>query len=154
VRLFEVDWRSIFSILDPVSRLYVLFLVCTGIWSVIASFRLFVATRHLRIENQQVAENNHARLAAQRHNLQELLLLTLLLFGFCFFTELIRGLRGWRYAFCNPQADMSPPFDALLWLSQLSFGVMVLIQCLRWCVSAKLDRVFRNWKQPADFHVS
>lgn len=137
----RIDWRSLWTILTLPAKAYVLFLVFVSTWNGIALFRHSHLLSCLRTDPHQSAGKTHAALAALQRNLRELLFLTLLFFGFAFFTELISGIRGWCYSSLNPQADVVAPFDTILVVSQLSFGVFTLMQCIRWFMSARLERV-------------
>ncbi len=147
MNLLGIQWdiRALFSILDPVSRLYMLFLICTATWVIAALPRFLLWIRGTQSSEIQTVRAIQAKLAAQQRNLCELLLLVALLFGFIFFMELTSALRSWEYVKCNPQADVVGPFDGLLSVSQLTFGVLTLIQCIRWYMSAKFARVRRDW---------
>ena len=147
MNLLGIQWdiRALFSILDPVSRLYMLFLICTATWAIAALPRFLLWIRGTQSSEIQTVRAIQAKLAAQQRNLCELLLLVALLFGFIFFMELTSALRSWEYVKCNPQADVVGPFDGLLSVSQLTFGVLTLIQCIRWYMSAKFARVRRDW---------
>jgi Na+/proline symporter len=137
----RIDWRSVWSILTGPSKAYVLGLLCFSAWNGIALIRHSLLIKRLRSAAQQSVEETSAVLLAQQRNLRELLFLTLILFGFAFFTELFSCIRASYYVRLNPQADVVAPFDALLVLSQVSFGVFAFAQCVRWYMSAKLERV-------------
>ena len=147
MHLSEIRWdvRALFSILEPISLLYLFFLGCTAIWVIAALLSFLRWIRRVQLSDIQAVKPIQAKLAAQQLNLCELLLMAALLFGFTFFMELTSALRGWEYDKCNPQADVVGPFDGLLSVSQLTFGVFALIQCVRWYMSAKFARIRRDW---------
>jgi hypothetical protein len=140
----RIDWRSIWDILTIPGKAYVLFLLFFCAWNGIALIRHSLLIRRVRMPSQQSAKETYSALAAQQRNLRELLILTLILFGFAFFTELFVAIRGWYYIWLNPQADVVAPFDAIQVISQVSFVVFAIVQCSRWYMSAKLDRLLSN----------
>jgi hypothetical protein len=137
----RIDWRSVWAILTVPSKAYVLFLLFFCTWNGIALIRQSLLIRRLGAATQPPGRETAAGLPAQQRNLRELLFLALILFGFAFFTELFSCLRAWYYVGLNPRADVVAPFDALLVLSQVSFGVLAFGQCLRWYMSARLQPV-------------
>lgn len=141
----RIDWRSIWDILTIPGKAYVLFLLFFCAWNGIALIRHSLLIRRVRMPSQQSAKETYSALAAQQRNLRELLILTLIVFGFAFFTELFAAIRAWYYIWLNPQADVvAAPFDAIQVISQVSFVVFAIVQCSRWYMSAKLGRLLSN----------
>src|ERR1041384_5705515 len=81
-----------------------------------------------------------SRLAAWHRNLGHFFSLNLILFRGCFCNQLLLGIRSEWFIRCNPNLDVTGPFDGLLFESQLGFSALALVRCVRWLVSAKIER--------------
>jgi hypothetical protein len=130
------DIRGLFHYLEPLSRLYVLFLMFVAVWTISLPLRITFWTRPTRDEESQTALAP-TKLAAWHRNLTELFVLNLILFGGCFCNELLRGIRSEQFIRCNPNIDAIGPFDALLSISLLGFAGLILVHCIRWWVLIK-----------------
>lgn len=114
------DIRGLFHYLEPMSRLYLLFLMFVAAWTISISLRIAFWTRRTRDEESQTALAR-TRLASWHHNLSELFVLDLILFGGCFCNELFMGLASERFIRCNPNIDVIGPFDELVRMRCSSF---------------------------------
>ena len=139
--LHFINWdiRGLIHYLEPLSRLYILFLMFVAVWTISISLRIAFRTRPTRDEESQTALAR-TRLASWHRNLTELFVLDLLLFGGCFGNELFMGLASERFIRCNPNIDVIGPFDELVFVSLLGFAGLALIHCVRWLVLIKIER--------------
>jgi len=132
------DVRALFAVLDLTSRIYVFFVVLSGIWGVAAWVRFSLGIRSLRAEGSSSRNQTLERFEAAKDNLHQFFVLTFLFFGACFCNQLFFGLRSMSPIYRGMDVDTSPPFDALFAVTQLSFSVLVLLQIIHWHMSAKL----------------
>lgn len=140
--LYFINWdiRGLIHYLDPLSRLYALFLAFATFWIISIPLRIAIRKRSTRDEESQ-APLGRTRLVSCHRNLSELFVLDLILFGGCFCYELFMGLASERFIRCNPNIDVIGPFDELVFVSLLGFAGMALIHCVRWLISIKIEHL-------------
>lgn len=138
--LYFINWdlRGLIHSIDPLSLLYVLFLMFAAVWIISIPLRIAFRKRSIRDEAAQTALAR-TRLAAWHRNLGDLFVLDLILFGGCFCNELLMGLRSERFIRCNPYIDVIGPFDGLVFVSLVGFVGLALIHCIRWLVLMKIE---------------
>jgi hypothetical protein len=143
MNLAAIGWdiRALFSILDPFSRFYVLFLLCTAIAVIAAPFRLIHWIRSLQSNGDQDARVIHVRLASIERNVRELFYLNVIFLCACFCSQLLLGIREEVSLIRNPNMDIIGPFDVVLTIADLGFAALILIHCMRWWVSSQIARV-------------
>lgn len=138
--LYFINWdiRGIIHYLDPLSRLYVLFLAFATFWIISIPIRIAIRKRSTRDEETQTALAR-TKLVSYHRNLSELFVLDLILFAGCFCYELFMGLASERFVRCNPNIDVIGPFDELVFVSLVGFAGLGLIHCVRWFVLMKIE---------------
>jgi hypothetical protein len=141
------DIRSLFSILDPISRIYVFSQLLTAIWMIAIPFRVSHWLRRQRARGIQVAEITQRRLSGLESHLRQFFTLNVIFFCACVSNQILLGVRSMETLTRNPNIDAVPPFDALFAVSQLGFVGLAVIHSARWFVSAKVMRSREEWKQ-------
>lgn len=133
------DLRSLLTVLDSTSRLYVLFVIFAAVWTTLIPIRIAFWMRRGKTEPAQAAAAVRVRLVVLNRNLSKLFSLNLILFGGCFCNQLLMGIRSEWFFRCNPNMDVIGSFDGLVFLSLLGFTGLALIHCVRWFVSTKIE---------------
>jgi hypothetical protein len=138
----SINWdiRGLLYYLDPISRLYVLFLTVAAVWTISIPLRIAFRMRRTQTETAQSAAAR-ITLSAWHRNLGQFFSLNLILFSGWFCNELFMGIRSEWFIRCNPNMDVIGPFDELLFVSLLGFTGLALVHCVRWLVLSKIEHV-------------
>jgi hypothetical protein len=131
------DIRSLFSILDPISRIYVFSLLLSAIWMIAIPLWVSYWLRRQRARGIQSVEIIHGRLARLEGHLRQFFTLNVISFCACLSNQILQGIRLEEAITVNPNIDVVPPFDGLSAISQFGFVGLGLIHSVRWFVSAK-----------------
>jgi hypothetical protein len=130
------DFRALFSILGPLSRFGIVFMILTLLGMLVLSFRLL---------RWKLWQNAHLRpfqlrLEKVEHNLRQLFWLNVILLSACSSEQLFFGIRSELQLVRNPNIDIVSPFDGLVAIVDLGFAVLAVIHCLRWWTSIQIAK--------------
>ena len=135
------DFRLLWELLPLQTRFYLLFLFAAATYSCIALGRILIRIRKSPgIRFAADAEEFYRRPSARLHNLRQLHLLLLLLFGLFLTDEAFRTAQSSKQA----QMMLTVPtiaelLDPLLGFAFLSLFVLTVLHSLQWFVSWRLE---------------
>src|SRR5271157_647093 len=143
MNLLTTDWdfRSLWMIWPLQTRVYLLCLFAAAIYSLISLLRIFLHLRKLpRIIPEAGAESTCRRISGRLHNLRQLHLLFLLLFGLFLVDEAFRTARSFLLSRMSLEAPtIAELLDPLLAFAFLSLLVLTILHSLQWLASSRLD---------------
>lgn len=143
MNLLTTDWdfRSLWMLWPVQTKVYLVCLFAAALYSVISSAQTFLRIGKLpRVTPETDAETTNRRFSARLHNLRQLHLLFLLLFGLFLTDEAFRTAQSFVLSRMSLEAPTIPELLApLLAFAFISLLVLTILHSLQWFVSSRLD---------------
>jgi len=144
------DFRLLWTSLPLQTKFFLLCLFAAAIYSCVCLTTAFIRIRKLRgITPGADAEASYRRIAARLHNLRQLQLLFLLLFGLFLTDEAYRTVRSLTYldrGFAAP--SIAELLDPLLGFAFLSLLVLTILHSFQWLAFSRLETLVRRTRKP------